>query len=148
MPIDKKDASMIFLDFDEKNHLHILDFMVWRPLRVDWCVFHSKGCEQSMGYVSNQSTQERRKHVSLQRTHQQRTTPQMKQIFIFGIRFYRVIFFPIRILKLCRFEPSCSEYGIQAIQKHGAMKGSWLAIKRIARCNPFHCGGHDPVPEK
>ena len=45
----------------------------------------------------------------------------------------------------CRFYPSCSHYGYQAIQKYGALKGSWLAAKRIARCNPFNPGGYDPV---
>jgi uncharacterized protein len=46
----------------------------------------------------------------------------------------------------CRFYPSCSEYGVQAIQKYGIFKGSWLTIKRIGRCQPFHPGGYDPVP--
>lgn len=47
---------------------------------------------------------------------------------------------------VCRFHPSCSEYAVGAIQKHGAMKGSLLAAWRICRCNPFTRGGHDPVP--
>ncbi len=46
----------------------------------------------------------------------------------------------------CRFYPSCSHYGYQAIYKHGALKGSWMAIKRVLRCNPFNSGGYDPVP--
>ena len=46
----------------------------------------------------------------------------------------------------CRFEPSCSHYGYEAISKYGFFKGGWLAIKRIARCQPFNPGGYDPVP--
>jgi hypothetical protein len=46
----------------------------------------------------------------------------------------------------CRFYPSCSHYGYQAVYKHGAIKGSWLAIWRILRCNPFNSGGYDPIP--
>jgi putative membrane protein insertion efficiency factor len=46
----------------------------------------------------------------------------------------------------CRFEPSCSRYTYQAIDKYGLMKGSWLGFKRILRCNPFNPGGYDPVP--
>lgn len=46
----------------------------------------------------------------------------------------------------CRFHPSCSQYAIQAISKYGTLKGGYLSIKRIFRCNPFSRGGHDPVP--
>ncbi|MDO5610410.1 MAG: membrane protein insertion efficiency factor YidD [Pseudomonadota bacterium] len=46
----------------------------------------------------------------------------------------------------CRFTPSCSEYAMIAIERFGPLKGSWLAAKRLARCQPFHPGGHDPVP--
>ena len=48
--------------------------------------------------------------------------------------------------KVCRFTPSCSQYTLEAIEKYGLMKGSWMGMKRIFRCNPFNPGGHDPVP--
>jgi uncharacterized protein len=46
----------------------------------------------------------------------------------------------------CRFTPSCSNYAIEAVERHGALAGSWLAVKRILRCHPWHPGGFDPVP--
>jgi uncharacterized protein len=46
----------------------------------------------------------------------------------------------------CRFTPSCSQYALEAVSRHGAIKGAWLAARRLARCHPFHPGGFDPVP--
>lgn len=69
----------------------------------------------------------------------------MKYIFIFLIKVYQRTL--SRLLpSSCRFYPSCSEYGVQAIQKYGFFKGGWLTVKRIGRCQPFHPGGYDPVP--
>ena len=69
----------------------------------------------------------------------------MKRLMLALIRFYRTNISPARP-PCCRFIPTCSTYAIQAIEKYGAGKGAWLALKRIARCHPFHPGGYDPVP--
>ena len=70
-----------------------------------------------------------------------------KKAFISLIRFYQVVISPLKAPS-CRFYPTCSHYGMEAIQRFGALKGGWLTVKRIAKCHPFHPGGLDPVPEK
>ena len=70
---------------------------------------------------------------------------QMRRAVQAPIRFYRRFISPLKP-PTCRFYPTCSEYALQAIEKHGPVKGSWLAAKRIARCHPFHPGGIDHVP--
>lgn len=73
----------------------------------------------------------------------------MKKILIALIQFYRKRISPLKRQHTCRFIPTCSQYALEAIEKYGAAKGSWLAIKRILRCHPFHTGEHDfydPVP--
>jgi putative membrane protein insertion efficiency factor len=62
------------------------------------------------------------------------------------IRLYQRLISPSLPADTCRFYPSCSHYGYQAIYKYGAIKGGWMAVKRVFRCNPFNPGGFDPVP--
>ena len=69
----------------------------------------------------------------------------MSKILQFMIRAYQVLLSPF-LGDSCRFTPSCSAYAMEAIEKHGALKGSWLALKRIGRCHPLCDGGYDPVP--
>ena len=69
----------------------------------------------------------------------------MSKILKLIIRFYQVCISPL-FPPCCRYYPTCSNYALKAIEKHGALKGSFYAAKRIIRCNPFHAGGYDPVP--
>lgn len=69
----------------------------------------------------------------------------MKKLMIFLIRFYQTSISPYKGGKTCRFVPTCSAYAIEAIEKYGAVKGGFLAVKRILRCHPFSKGGYDPL---
>ena len=70
----------------------------------------------------------------------------MKGVFLFLIRFYQRWISPY-LPRRCRFIPTCSQYALEAIEKYGALKGGWLAFKRLMRCNPFNRGNfYDPVP--
>ncbi len=68
-----------------------------------------------------------------------------KRALLGAIRFYRRNISPM-FPPCCRFRPTCSAYALEAITKYGALKGGFLALKRILKCNPFHPGGYDPVP--
>jgi len=69
----------------------------------------------------------------------------LSKIMIGGIRFYQYAISPY-LPPSCRYTPSCSAYGIEALKKHGPFKGGWLTIKRVASCNPWGGSGYDPVP--
>ncbi|UBH12653.1 membrane protein insertion efficiency factor YidD [Macrococcus armenti] len=71
----------------------------------------------------------------------------MKQLLLAIIKFYRKFISPMTP-PACRFHPTCSQYGLEAIETHGAIKGGYLTVKRILKCHPFHPGGFDPVPPK
>jgi uncharacterized protein len=69
----------------------------------------------------------------------------ISHFFLLLIRGYQLLLSPI-LGASCRYTPTCSQYGIEAIQKYGPLKGGWLTLKRIASCNPWGGHGHDPVP--
>ena len=71
----------------------------------------------------------------------------LAHIVALPVRFYRLVISPL-IATNCRFHPTCSAYALDALEKHGAIKGGWLAIKRIARCHPWGGSGIDNVPDK
>ncbi len=71
----------------------------------------------------------------------------MKYLFLVSIRFYQRFLSPA-LPSSCRFQPSCSQYAVEAIERFGALKGGGMALRRILRCHPFNPGGFDPVPYK
>ena len=71
----------------------------------------------------------------------------MRYLLIAFIKFYKYFISPL-LGSNCRFYPSCSSYSLEALQRHGAIIGGYLTLKRLLKCHPFHQGGIDPVPEK
>jgi len=69
----------------------------------------------------------------------------MKRLLLLLIRFYRGCISPL-LPPSCRYYPTCSAYAMEAIERYGARRGGWMALKRILRCHPLHAGGYDPVP--
>jgi uncharacterized protein len=70
----------------------------------------------------------------------------MKSVLVAALRGYQYAIRPM-LGANCRFFPSCSEYAIEALERHGTARGSWLAMRRLGKCHPYHPGGYDPVPE-
>jgi putative membrane protein insertion efficiency factor len=70
----------------------------------------------------------------------------VRGLILLLIKTYRLVLSPL-LPPQCRFTPSCSEYALQAVEYHGALRGLYLSVRRVLKCHPFHAGGHDPVPE-
>jgi putative membrane protein insertion efficiency factor len=69
----------------------------------------------------------------------------MARVLLALVAAYRYLLSPM-LGRSCRFFPSCSEYAMEALERHGALRGTWLTVRRVARCHPWHPGGYDPVP--
>ncbi len=69
----------------------------------------------------------------------------MKTVLVLLLKGYRLVVSPM-YGQVCRYHPSCSAYALEAVETHGALRGSWLAVRRLARCHPWTPGGYDPVP--
>ncbi len=69
----------------------------------------------------------------------------MKRLLLLLVQFYRSCISPL-LPPSCRYYPTCSAYAMEAIERYGARRGGWMALRRVLRCHPFHAGGYDPVP--
>lgn len=69
----------------------------------------------------------------------------LTKFLVMLVRGYQVAISPL-LPPACRYTPSCSQYAIEALRRYGALRGGWLALRRLGRCHPFRAGGHDPVP--
>lgn len=85
--------------------------------------------------------------MALPSQHQMGRPGPVASLLILLVRAYRRFLSPL-LGQQCRFQPTCSAYGLEALQVHGALRGTWLTARRIARCHPFNPGGHDPVPPR
>lgn len=70
----------------------------------------------------------------------------IRKLFIFMIKFYRKYISPYKGMPSCIYTPTCSLYALEALEKYGVFKGTYLSVRRVLRCHPFHKGGYDPVP--
>ncbi|MCX6094705.1 MAG: membrane protein insertion efficiency factor YidD [Candidatus Bipolaricaulota bacterium] len=71
----------------------------------------------------------------------------MRKVLVLPIKVYQRVISPL-LRPRCRFYPTCSQYAVEAIETHGALRGSWLALRRLLKCHPLHPGGFDPVPPR
>ncbi len=72
----------------------------------------------------------------------------LRSVYLLPVRFYRKFLSPLKPASSCRFTPTCSRYAVDAVMEWGILAGTFLALWRIVRCNPFSSGGHDPVPTR
>lgn len=79
--------------------------------------------------------------------HAVRKAGPVARVLLVPVNFYRRWISPV-LPPSCRFEPSCSAYAVEALTTHGALRGSWLTVRRLLRCGPWHPGGYDPVPPR